>query len=153
MNKLLLIILMLIAVACSGGGGNPSTKVAVSTTGTATEEHTGEVRPYKEGIASYDLGIQRTVITSTSDYEFFYRMLTGDEVYNAEVTLESKDILMVVYSTKRFNIDNVTITSSSSTPNIYYYETDVEEQTPPTRYQLYTIEKTNNQPHYVQIVK
>lgn len=156
MNKLLLFITILMSLACGGGGGNQPTKQVVSSTNDITlgEEPYGEVKPYKNGVVTYSIPSQKTVITSARDYEFFYRMLTGEDAGDAKEVIAISDILMIVYTTKQFNIDNVTVTTSTNTINIYYYETDIEDiEDIDAKYQLYILDKTKNPLNYIEIVK
>jgi hypothetical protein len=104
---------------------------------------------YMVGYSVYTVSPQQTMIRDEEDYRFYYRLLTGNPSGGVEDVLTSKDVLMVVYLDQEFVIDNVTI--SSNTLNIYYYKDDLDNTT--LRYKMYLLDKTDNDPNYIEIVK
>lgn len=147
MNKILLLVTLLFAFACSGGGDG---QMLSSYQNTTITQDVANIQPFLEGTAQYSVSNQRTVIRTADEFEFQYRLLTGNSNALAEAVMSQKDVLMVIYTTQKFNVDDVTVTTSTNTLNIYYYTTNSNSS---TKYQLYYLDKNPIDPNYVEIVK
>lgn len=141
---------MMIGLAISCGGGTETRNNASYVD--SQIEVGSEYASYKQGITDA-LVDQKLIIRDADDFNYYYRLLTGDKTTLGASVLAFNDVLLVVHTvtdtSRLFTISRVS--TIDNTLNVYYY---YDGGTVGKKYySFYTLPQTNNIFNYVQIVK
>jgi hypothetical protein len=151
--KVVLLLIMFLTVAC-GGGGDYSFGTSAYTPPNYQQETVANIQSDISGTPVFSVPNQMTIIRDKSDYEFYHRLLTGNETVLAESILSTNDVLMIVNTPTsdqgKFNIDQVTLTGNTIL-NVYHYYTDTISSS--QKYNIYFVDKTYSNPNFIEIVK
>jgi hypothetical protein len=147
MRILLILVIALLSLACGGGGTGNTDFWGLN----KEEENVSYINAFS-GNTEANIDDQMTIIRSAEDFNFNYRLLTGEQHHNPNSVIDHHDVLMIIHTrTDTDNEINVSsITEKDDVLNVYYFhngDSNVEQKD----YKLYYIPKKSSNPRFIRL--